>query len=119
MKNILRSGAVLAMVFGLSACGGKASEAIAAMGKAADAMCACKDQACADKVSADLAKTMEKYKDTKGTKADAEKLKPIMTKMMGCQMKLMKADVPPPPPPADPAPADPAPAAPADPAPAQ
>jgi Sec-independent protein translocase protein TatA len=89
MKNILRSGAVLAMVLGLSACGGKAGEAIGAMKKAADDMCACKDKACADKVNAALEKTMEKYKDVKGTEADGKKLEPIMKKMMDCSMKAM------------------------------
>lgn len=91
MKNILRSGAVLAMVLGLGACGGKADEAIAAFKKAADAMCACKDKACADKVNADLEKTMEKYKDTKGTEAQAKSLEPVMKKFMECSMKAMGA----------------------------
>ena len=89
MKNILRSGAILAMVLGLGACGGKADEAIAAFKKAADDMCACKDKACAEKVTEKMMKMGEKHKDTKATESQMKVAPGITEELTKCMSKAM------------------------------
>lgn len=102
MKNILRSGAVLAMVLGLSACGGKADEAIGKMRALKDEMCACKDKACADKVSEKLNKLDSDHKDTKASPEQVKEATKIAEEMMKCMMKLQMPDGAGTPPPAAP-----------------
>ena len=89
MKNILRSGAVLAMVLGLSACGGKADEAIGELKKIKDEMCACKDKACAEKVTEKMMKMGEKHKDTKATESQMKAASGITEELTKCMSKAM------------------------------
>ncbi len=91
MKNILRSGAVLAFVLGVAGagCGGKAGEAIADMKKIKDKMCACKDAACVAKVSEDMAKLNEKHKDTKATESQMKEAMKIAGEIAKCSEKAM------------------------------
>lgn len=96
MKNILRSGAVLAMVLGLGACGGKADEAIGKMKALKDEMCACKDKACADKVTEKMMKLDGDNKDTKGSPEQVKEATKIAEEMMKCMMKLQMPDGAPP-----------------------
>ena len=91
MKNILRSGAVLALVLGLTGCGGKAGEAIGEMKKLKDEMCACKDKACADRVTEDFAALGEKHKNTKATEAQIREAGKIAEEYGKCMMAAMGA----------------------------
>jgi hypothetical protein len=108
MKNILRSGAVLALVLGLTGCGGKAGEAIGEMKKLKDEMCACKDKACADKVAEKFAKMGEKHKDTKATETQMKEAGKVAEEYGKCMMKAMGAGDMGAPPAGDPPPAAPA-----------
>ncbi len=89
MKNILRSGAVLAMVLGLSACGGKADEAIGELKKIKDEMCACKDKACAEKVTEKMMKMGEKHKETKATESQMKAAAAVTEELTKCMSKAM------------------------------
>lgn len=64
-----------------------ADEAIAALSVAADDMCKCKDKLCADRVNADLKKTMEKYGQTKATEAQIKSIEPVMRRFAECLRK--------------------------------
>ena len=68
-----------------------ADQAVATFVATADAMCACKDKACTDRVNADLEAAMERYKDVKGTEAQARSLEPVMQRYMQCSMSAMGA----------------------------
>ncbi|MBK9032761.1 MAG: hypothetical protein IPL61_16080 [Myxococcales bacterium] len=87
MKNILRSGAVLAMVLGLSGCGGKAGEAIGEMKKVKTAMCACKDAECVAKVSKDMESMTKKHANTKATESQVKEAMKIMGEITECAQK--------------------------------
>ena len=89
MKNILRSGAVLAMVLGLSACGGKADDALKELSALKNEMCACKDKACAEKVTEKMMKMGEKHKDTKATESQMKAAAGITEELTKCMSKAM------------------------------
>jgi len=99
MKNILRSGAVLALFLGLSGagCGGKADEAIGELKKIKDEMCACKDKACAEKVTDKMMKMSKDNKDTKVTADQMKAASAITEELTKCMSKAMGmgADAPP------------------------
>lgn len=88
MKNILRSGAVLAMVLGFAgACGGKAGEAIGEMKKIKDEMCACKDAECVKKVSEKFEAVGKKHADTKATESQIKAAAKIVGEITECATK--------------------------------
>ena len=93
MKNLMRAGAVLALAFGLGACGSKGSEAIAKMKSFKNSMCACKDKACAEKVTKDMSdwqeKNASKYKDYKPSESEMKEAASISEELSKCTMKLM------------------------------
>ena len=114
IKLVLGTLAVSALL--LASCG--KNEAVKAAEEWSDAVCACKDAECAMKASLDGNKKMAKFRDAKGTKADAEAIVKAAKRMQDCMDKNMKGAAPavvaPPPAPAETAPA----AAPTDAAPA-
>ena len=87
MKNILRSGAVLAMVLGLGACGGKAGEAIGEMKKIKTEMCACKDADCVKKVSEKMEAMSKKHAETKASEAQVKEAMKVMGEITECAQK--------------------------------
>ena len=95
MKTILCGGAVLALILGLSACGGKGDAAIGDMKKIKDEMCACKDKACAEKVTEKMMKMGEKHKDTKATEAQMKAMATITEELTKCMSKAMTGAPPP------------------------
>jgi succinate dehydrogenase/fumarate reductase flavoprotein subunit len=85
------------LVFGLVACGKSAGdEALNKMEGFKNDMCACKDKACAEKVTKDMMDWMEKFAkdnkdlDKKGSKEQEEKAEKISKEMQDCMEKLMK-----------------------------
>jgi hypothetical protein len=66
-----------------------AVEAIATFERAAESMCACKDKPCAERVNVELEAAMERYKDVKGTEAQARSLEPTMKRYMECSMRVV------------------------------
>ena len=92
MKNILRSGAVLAMVLGFAgACGGKAGEAIGDMKKIKTEMCACKDAECAKKVSEKMDAMLKKHAETKATESQIKEAGKLMGEITECAAKAATA----------------------------
>ncbi len=89
MMKMMRSGAVLAFVLGLGAsgCGETAGAAIGKLKSYKDAMCACKDAACAAQVGKEFADWSKDAKTTKPTKAQEEEMMKIAIEMAGCQAK--------------------------------
>lgn len=59
-------------------------DAITELGKLHDAMCACKDEACAENVSKDFQGWMENHQDTKGTPEQADKAGKLVGDMQKC-----------------------------------
>lgn len=87
MKKHLVSGIALAFLFGLSACKDDATKAMEGF---KDEMCACKDKACAEKVSEKMSKwaTDNADKVKKDEKPTPEQEK-IAKELMECTTKLM------------------------------
>ncbi len=107
MKNIkLLLGTLAVSSLLLVGCG--KNEAVKAAEEWADAVCKCKDADCAMKASVEGNEKMQKFRDAKGTKEDAEKIMAAGKKVQECLQKTMSAGVPEAP--AAPAPAAPAPA---------
>ena len=87
MKNILRSGAVLALVLGLTGCGGKAGEAIGEMKKVKDEMCACKDAECVKKASEKFEAIVKKHANTKATESQTKAAAKLYGEITECATK--------------------------------
>ncbi len=68
-----------------------AVEAIAEMAVLRDQMCACKDKACADRVTEDFAALGEKHKNTKATEAQIREAGKIAEEYGKCMMAAMGA----------------------------
>ncbi len=95
MQKIIRTSA-LVFAFGLVACKSDVDEAVGKMKKFADDMCACKDKACAEKVTAEMVKygeEMAKKHEGKAEPAvnDAQKkeMEEAMKKLTECTTKAM------------------------------
>ncbi len=90
----MRKFLVVTFLLGLGACGG-GSELEKKMKKSRDDMCACKDQACADKVQADYkAWTTEARKGDKPDEATLKALDKLDGEYKACRRKLRDADKP-------------------------
>lgn len=90
MKNILRSGAVLAVVLGLAGCGNKGGDsAMAEFKSLKDKMCACKDAECAKKVSDEMAKMGDKYKNAKVDEKQLKEAAKLTEELTQCMTKAM------------------------------
>jgi hypothetical protein len=87
IKLILGTLAVSALLF--AGCG--KNEAVKAAEEWADAVCKCKDADCAMKASLDGAEKLKKFRDAKGTKADAEAIMKATKKAQECMEEKMKA----------------------------
>ncbi len=97
MQKFIRSSAIL-LVFGLGACKSDVDDAVAKMKKFADDMCACKDKACAEKVTAEMVKYGEEMSKKQGGKAEpamseaqTKELAESSKKMGECMTKAMGA----------------------------
>lgn len=95
MQKIIRISA-LVFAFGLVACKSDVDEAVGKMKKFSEDMCACKDKACAEKVTADMVKygeEMAKKHEGKAEPAvsDAQKkeMEEAMKKLTECTTKAM------------------------------
>ena len=83
LKPIFGTLAFTALLFG---CG--KNEAVKATEDMAAAVCACKDLACAQKVSQEQAEKLMKMKDAKGSQADADAIKKAGEKAADCMKKI-------------------------------
>lgn len=95
MKNLTIAFLATASLFAVGACkkkgGGDAGEAVAKMTEFKDQMCACKDKACADRVTEDFAALGEKHKNTKATEAQIREAGKIAEEYGKCMMAAMGA----------------------------
>ncbi|MCB9548890.1 MAG: hypothetical protein H6706_24055 [Myxococcales bacterium] len=69
------------------------NEAVVAAEQMAEAVCACKDMACAQKASQEQAEKLMKFKDKKGTEADVEAIKKAGEKTAECLKNIIKDSV--------------------------
>ena len=82
-----------ALSLALAACGGKPGEEfVGKLSKLKDEMCACKDKACAEKVSKEMSDWAEKASKTKASKEQEEEAMKIALEMASCQAKAMGAE---------------------------
>jgi hypothetical protein len=95
MQKFIRTSALM-FVFGLAACKSDVDEAVGKMKKFADDMCACKDKACAEKVSAEMAKYGEEMskkhegkEEPKISDAQKKEMEDSTKKLMECTTKAM------------------------------
>jgi hypothetical protein len=91
MRNIML---VASVVFGLGACGKSAGdEALSKLEGFKNQICACKDKACAEKVSEEMTKWGEEFqknnKDKEPSKEQMEKAAKITEELGECMTKLM------------------------------
>lgn len=95
MQKFIRTSAALMLVLSLGACKSEVDEAIGKMKKFSDDMCACKDKACAEKVTAEMTKYGEEAakkdaaKATTPTEAQAKEMVDSSKKMGECMAKAM------------------------------
>jgi hypothetical protein len=84
---------VLAASLTLAGCKKSGDDAIARMTALKNKMCACKDKACIDQLSAEMAKWSADHRDSATTKAseeDQKKLAAISSELMGCMGQVAK-----------------------------
>ena len=94
MKLLKIMVATLSLGALLAAGGCGKNKAVAAAEKMATDVCACKDLNCAQEVVVKAAKDMEKFKDAKGSEADAKAIVEAGTKMQKCMEKLATGAMP-------------------------
>jgi len=89
----LLAASLTAGLMGMAGCKNSGGEAIAQMTELKNKMCACKDKACIDQVSADMAKWSAEHRSTAPEKASAEdekKLAAISNEMTDCMTRVMR-----------------------------
>lgn len=83
----------------LAGCGGKADEAVQELRRLKDAMCACRDRACAEQLIGQIQKTEQKYRGVTATEAQARVAAQLNEELVKCMAAAMGSGSEPPPPP--------------------